>query len=182
MITVLVVDGDPAVGLTIRRVLERAGFAVIAVPDGPTALRRLASLKMDLVMCEIEMPGPAGELRSPKSAEPIRRRASSRCRTRIAQSATRGTARWRCWTSRSPRVNCSAWCAARSPGLPRAPLNAGAVGAPLVLVRHRILSPPIVAKNDDGATAGSIIRYTGGDARKRLARMLHGWERSNGAG
>jgi CheY-like chemotaxis protein len=61
MITVLVVDGDPAVGLTIRRVLERAGFAVIAVPDGPTALRRLASLKMDLVICEIEMPGPAGE-------------------------------------------------------------------------------------------------------------------------
>ena len=61
MITVLVVDGDPVVGLTIRRVLERAGFAVIAVPDGPTALRRLASLKMDLVICEIEMPGPAGE-------------------------------------------------------------------------------------------------------------------------
>src|SRR3984893_9420527 len=61
MRTGLVVDGDLAVGLTIRRVLERAGFAVIAVPDGPTALRRLASLKMDLVICEIEMPGPAGE-------------------------------------------------------------------------------------------------------------------------
>src|ERR1700737_1202039 len=27
------------------------GFAVIAVPDGPTALRRLASLKMDLTGC-----------------------------------------------------------------------------------------------------------------------------------
>jgi CheY-like chemotaxis protein len=78
MITVLVVDGDPAVGLTIRRVLERAGFAVIAVPDGPTALRRLASLKMDLVICEIEMPGPAGEATIAGSAEPIRRRASSR--------------------------------------------------------------------------------------------------------
>src|SRR5260370_17843332 len=61
MITVLVIDGDPAVRLTVKRVLERAGFAVIAVPDGLTALRRLASLKMDLVICEIGMSGPTGE-------------------------------------------------------------------------------------------------------------------------
>jgi CheY-like chemotaxis protein len=61
MITVLVIDGDPAVRLTLKRVLERAGFAVIAVADGLTALRRLASLKMDLVIAETAMPGLSGE-------------------------------------------------------------------------------------------------------------------------
>ena len=61
MITVLVIAGDPAVRLTVKRVLERAGLAVIVVADGLTALRRLASQKMDLVICETAMPGPTGE-------------------------------------------------------------------------------------------------------------------------
>jgi len=60
MITVLVIDRDPMVRLIVRRVLERAGIAVIAVADGLTALRRLASLRMDLVICEIGTPGPDG--------------------------------------------------------------------------------------------------------------------------
>ncbi len=60
MITVLVIDRDPMVRLIVRRVLERAGIAVIAVGDALTALRRLASLRMDLVICEIGTPGPNG--------------------------------------------------------------------------------------------------------------------------
>jgi len=57
MITVLVIDGDPAVRLTVKRVLERAGFAVFAAADMSAALRPLGSLKMDLVICEIDMLG-----------------------------------------------------------------------------------------------------------------------------
>ena len=57
MITVLVLDGDPAVRLTVKRVLERAGFAVFAAADMSAALRPLGSLKMDLVICEVDMLG-----------------------------------------------------------------------------------------------------------------------------
>ena len=57
MITVLVIDGDPAVRLTAKRVLERAGFAVFAAADMSAALRPLGSLKMDLVICQIDMLG-----------------------------------------------------------------------------------------------------------------------------
>jgi DNA-binding response OmpR family regulator len=53
MITILVIDADPAVRLTTRRVLERAGFTVIAAADRRSALARLASLKVDLVICDI---------------------------------------------------------------------------------------------------------------------------------
>ena len=53
MITIFVIDADPAVRLTARRVLERAGFIVIATGDRRSALARLASLKADLVICDI---------------------------------------------------------------------------------------------------------------------------------
>ena len=53
MITILLIDADPAVRLTARRVLERAGFTVIAAADRRGALARLASLKADLVICDI---------------------------------------------------------------------------------------------------------------------------------
>src|SRR5215212_3823087 len=53
MITILVIDADPAVRLTARRVLERAGFIVIATADRRSALARLASLKADLLICDI---------------------------------------------------------------------------------------------------------------------------------
>jgi hypothetical protein len=49
------------------------------------------------------------------------------------------------------------------------------IGAPLVLVRHRILSPPIVAKNDDGATLRfddpEYWRRRAEEARAHAARM-----------
>src|SRR5437764_14832347 len=53
MITILVIDADPAVRLTARRVLERAGFIVIAAAERRSALARLASLKADLLICDI---------------------------------------------------------------------------------------------------------------------------------
>jgi CheY-like chemotaxis protein len=53
MITILVLDADPAVRLTARRVLEHAGFTVITAADRHSALAWLASLMVDLVICDI---------------------------------------------------------------------------------------------------------------------------------
>jgi len=60
MITVFVIDRDPAVRLTARRVLESAGFTVIAVADAAAALARLAGLRADLVVCDIDALAPDG--------------------------------------------------------------------------------------------------------------------------
>ncbi|MBV8495087.1 MAG: response regulator [Alphaproteobacteria bacterium] len=60
MITILVIDADPAVRLAARRVLEAAGFTVISVPNASAALHRLETLRADLVICDISMPGPEG--------------------------------------------------------------------------------------------------------------------------
>jgi|SRR5205823_12042326 len=52
MITILVIDADPAVRLAARRVLEPAGFTVIVVSDAAAALVRLSVLRADLVICD----------------------------------------------------------------------------------------------------------------------------------
>ena len=59
-ITILVIDRDPATRLTARRVLETAGFAVIAVRDAAAALNWLQVLRVDLVICDMDVPGPGG--------------------------------------------------------------------------------------------------------------------------
>src|SRR5438874_10949423 len=60
MITVFVIDRDPAVRLAARRALEPAGFTVIAVADAEAALARLAVLRADLVVCDIDALAPDG--------------------------------------------------------------------------------------------------------------------------
>jgi two-component system, chemotaxis family, chemotaxis protein CheY len=60
MITVLVIDADPAVRLAARRVLEPAGFTIIAVGDAAAALTRLAVLRADLVICDVDALAPDG--------------------------------------------------------------------------------------------------------------------------
>ena len=60
MITVFVIDRDPAVRLAARRVLEPAGFTVLAAADIAAALARLAVLRADLVVCDIDALAPDG--------------------------------------------------------------------------------------------------------------------------
>ena len=60
MITVLVIDPDPAVRLAARRVLEPAGFTLMAVADTTAALARLAVVRADLVICDVDALAPAG--------------------------------------------------------------------------------------------------------------------------
>ncbi len=61
--TVLVVDDDESVREVCRDVLERAGYGVIAVPDGETALEvyREQGDRIDLVVLDLNMPGMGGE-------------------------------------------------------------------------------------------------------------------------
>jgi CheY-like chemotaxis protein len=62
MVTVLVIDADPAVRLAARRVLEPAGFTLMAVADTTAALARLAIVRADLVICDVDALAPAGTL------------------------------------------------------------------------------------------------------------------------
>jgi DNA-binding response OmpR family regulator len=58
--TVLVIDADPAVRLAATRVLEPAGFTLLAVADTSAALARLAVVSADLVICDVEALTPTG--------------------------------------------------------------------------------------------------------------------------
>jgi CheY-like chemotaxis protein len=74
MITILVLDADPAVRLTARRVLAHAGFTVITAADRHSAIAWLASLAVDLVICDIGEDRSTGPmLRDSGNSDPGRR-------------------------------------------------------------------------------------------------------------
>ncbi|MEW6282288.1 MAG: response regulator [Candidatus Eremiobacterota bacterium] len=58
--TVLLVDDDAAVRRVTRRLLERAGYAVVEAESGEQALGRFASGGIDLVLTDLDMPGLGG--------------------------------------------------------------------------------------------------------------------------
>jgi diguanylate cyclase (GGDEF)-like protein len=57
---VLVVDDDPACLRILRKFLEKDGYRVTCVPDGPRALDQARNLKPDLIICDWMMPGMNG--------------------------------------------------------------------------------------------------------------------------
>ncbi|MFC4030976.1 response regulator transcription factor [Streptomyces polygonati] len=57
---ILVVDDDPTVAEVVAGYLDRAGFDVERVADGPTAVRRAALLRPDLVVLDLMLPGMDG--------------------------------------------------------------------------------------------------------------------------
>ena len=58
---VLVVDDDPDVALLVKTVLERrAGCIVDVAGDGLSAVERVAAVRPDVVVTDIEMPGLSG--------------------------------------------------------------------------------------------------------------------------
>jgi CheY-like chemotaxis protein len=57
---ILIVDDDPAVQLTIRLLLERAGHRVTAAGDGRKALAAFEAGQFDLLFLDIFMPGMDG--------------------------------------------------------------------------------------------------------------------------
>jgi len=60
MSKILIVDDDPAILRTLRRVLEIEGHTVSEAPDGKSALRYFAGDPADLVMSDIYMPDMDG--------------------------------------------------------------------------------------------------------------------------
>ena len=60
MAKILVVDDDPAVQLTIRLLLERAGYSVIVASDGEKGLAAFETADFDLLFLDIFMPGMDG--------------------------------------------------------------------------------------------------------------------------
>ncbi|MGE5650020.1 MAG: EAL domain-containing protein [Bacillota bacterium] len=58
--TALVVDDGPVERLAGKAMLEKLGFTVTAAASGEEALQLLGSQAMDLVLCDISMPGMSG--------------------------------------------------------------------------------------------------------------------------
>src|SRR5215469_9571683 len=59
-VLVLVLDADPAVRLAAKRVQGPAGLTLIAVSDFSAAVARLAVVRADLVMCDVDALAPDG--------------------------------------------------------------------------------------------------------------------------
>lgn len=57
---VLVVDDEPKYCTMLSRVLEREGFAVSTLPDGASAVERLLTGDVDLLVTDLDMPGLTG--------------------------------------------------------------------------------------------------------------------------
>ncbi|RXG83903.1 response regulator [Bradyrhizobium vignae] len=60
MANILIVDDDPAVQITIRLLLERAGHHVTVAGDGRKGLALFEALQFDLLFLDIFMPGMDG--------------------------------------------------------------------------------------------------------------------------
>ncbi len=57
---VLVADDDRAIRDSLARALQLEGYPVVAVPDGATALERIAADRPDLLILDVMMPGIDG--------------------------------------------------------------------------------------------------------------------------
>lgn len=58
--SVLIIDDEPAVRAALKRVLERAGYAVRLAPSGDAGLQELRQQPADIVITDIIMPGIDG--------------------------------------------------------------------------------------------------------------------------
>ena len=61
MQTILIIDGDAAIGNLEQEVLEQAGYAVLRAYSGTEALLLLKDSRPDLVLLDLMLPGLSGE-------------------------------------------------------------------------------------------------------------------------
>ena len=73
MARILIVDDEPAVQVTIRLLLERAGHSVVTAGDGRNGLAIFAAEAFDLLFLDIFMPGMGGleTMRRVRQAHPL---------------------------------------------------------------------------------------------------------------
>lgn len=60
MSTILVIDDDESLRDTIGIMLEQEGFSPVLVPDGKTGFERALSIKPDLMIVDLRLPGMSG--------------------------------------------------------------------------------------------------------------------------
>jgi CheY-like chemotaxis protein len=58
--TILVVDDEPSIALTLASILQRQGYQVFTAPDADSALKSLEQVNPDLVISDVIMPGMNG--------------------------------------------------------------------------------------------------------------------------
>ena len=58
--TILVVDDEPQIVRLVRDYLEHGGFKVVTAADGPSALRTVSTVRPDLVILDLGLPGVDG--------------------------------------------------------------------------------------------------------------------------
>jgi DNA-binding response OmpR family regulator len=58
--TILVVDDEPQIVRLVRDYLEHGGFKVVTAADGPSALRTASTVRPDLVILDLGLPGVDG--------------------------------------------------------------------------------------------------------------------------
>lgn len=59
----LIIDDEPGVRLAVTRWFERQGYDVTGADDGPDALAQLANLydeEVDVIVCDLHLPGISG--------------------------------------------------------------------------------------------------------------------------
>ena len=57
---ILVVDDEPQIRRVMRTTLSSHGYTVLEARDGPEALERIRSARPDLILLDVNMPGPSG--------------------------------------------------------------------------------------------------------------------------
>ena len=60
MSTILIIEDDEQQRVTLKKVLEIAGYTVLAAADGTSGIEMARSSAPDLILCDIDMPGLNG--------------------------------------------------------------------------------------------------------------------------
>ena len=60
MYTILIIDDDPIVQLTLRKILENQGYQIITATEGAAGLEKAQQLQPALIICDWLMPGMDG--------------------------------------------------------------------------------------------------------------------------